>query len=667
MRASPDEPARLGDFLQQRHEEILALWEQALRALPAARPLSSSTLRDHIPLLLERVAEIVRTVHEPGSVALDDLADLHALDRLETGFDLGGAARELSLLRDVALELWEPYAAGRDACEAVREVRRFDAALDVVVERSVERYARARERTLVALDQVSSAALGSGDLEHFLPRLLEVVLTTTASADSAYVMLRDEGSDVFRVRAAAGTAAERSNGFSVRIGEGFAGKVAQRREPMLLHDASSDPVVLNPAIRGEQVHAVYGVPLVHAEEVVGVAKLASRSAWDFSDDDKQLFRAMAQRATSIIVQAQLVAREREALDAARRSAGELRHVMEVTPDLLAVVGRDGYLKRVNPAFSVVLGLSEAALLAKPWLEFVHSEDRSKAEAEVRTVFGGSPARRFTFRVVRSDGAVRWLAFHASAEPDVDTFVAVGRDVTEERERTEFEHQLIGIVSHDLRNPLSTILMSSTALMRRVDDLDERTIKAIGRIHAAGERASALIRDLLDFTKARRAGGIAIAPQLLDLHTHARKVAEDVRAFHPERSIDFDQRGDVEGYWDPARIAQVVENLVSNAFKYGSPDTPVVVRTLGGERWVRLEVHNAGPPIDPALLPHIFEPLRQAGRTWGVGGGGGVGLGLYIVDHIVRAHGGSVDVHSTVADGTTFIVRLPREPPIQAQT
>jgi signal transduction histidine kinase len=199
-------------------------------------------------------------------------------------------------------------------------------------------------------------------------------------------------------------------------------------------------------------------------------------------------------------------------------------------------------------------------------------------------------------------------------------------------------------------------------VRRLGELDERTSRAVARIHAAAERASALIRDLLDFTKARTAGGIAITPQPLDLHQQARRVAQEVHAIHPTRALDIQQQGEGEGYWDPARIAQVVENLVSNAFKYGAEDAPVVVRTLGGERWVRLEVHNGGKAIDPALLPHIFEPLRQGAAAGAVGGVTGVGLGLYIVDHIVRAHGGTIDVHSTPSEGTTFIVRLPREPP-----
>lgn len=661
MQPSRQQALRLCDFLQQRQEDILARWERALRRSDAAGSVPESALRDHVPELLRRIGDVVRTV-QPARASLDDLPDLHALDRLATGFDLRAAADELALLRDVALELWQPHAVGHDAAAAVEEIRRFNRAVDEVIARSVDRYARARARTLMALDRVSSAALDNDDVAQFLPRLLEVILETTATADSAYLLLRDEGSDTFRVRAAAGADAELSRGFAVRVGQGFAGEIARRREPMLVHDASTDPLVLNPALRRENVHALFGVPLVHRGEVVGVAKLASRSAYDFSADDKHLFVTMAQRATALIVQAHLIARERDAVAAERRSEGELGHLMHVSPDMLAIVGADGHLKRINPAFSTVMGYSEAELLARPYGDFVHPYDRERVAAEARAVLAGSPSRRFVFRVVRNDGAVRRVSFNASGEANADAFVAVGRDVTEERERSEFEQQLIGIVSHDLRGPLHAILLSSAALAHRSAAMDPKALAAVRRIHSAAEQAAALTRDLLDFTRARVAGGIGVTPRPLDLHALARGVAEDVHTLFPRRELRLEPRGDGRGRWDPARLAQVVENLVSNAFKYGAPDAPVVVRTAGDDGgWVRLEVHNEGAPIPPALLPHVFEPLRQGKRAGAVGGAAGIGLGLYIVDHLVRAHGGTIDVRSTAEEGTTFGVTLPRAP------
>jgi PAS domain S-box-containing protein len=336
---------------------------------------------------------------------------------------------------------------------------------------------------------------------------------------------------------------------------------------------------------------------------------------------------------------------------------DLERFFAISPDLLVVLGADGYPKRVNPACTAALGYSERELLERPYLELFHPEDRAEARIAVEKVLGGQGAVRVTLRMLRCDGQARWFTFDAFAEKGASKLAVVGRDVTDERSRAEFEQQLVGIVSHDLRNPLTAIVVTAATLLTRHRDLDERTLRAVARIRSTAERAMVLVRDLLDFTKARTAGGIAVAPEPMDLHEVARTAAAEVQNAFPDRELRYEQSGEGEGVWDPARIGQVVSNLVSNAFKYGAADAPVVLRTSGEDGTVRLEVHNRGAPIDPALLPHIFEPLRQ-GRTGG-GSVAGVGLGLYIVERAVHAHGGRIDVFSTQEDGTAFVVHLPR--------
>jgi signal transduction histidine kinase len=171
----------------------------------------------------------------------------------------------------------------------------------------------------------------------------------------------------------------------------------------------------------------------------------------------------------------------------------------------------------------------------------------------------------------------------------------------------------------------------------------------------------MIRDLLDFTQARFAGGIPVAVQPVDLHDVVTQVVEELEHTHPERTLRLTREGDTRGAWDPDRIAQVVANLASNAIKYSPSDTPVTVRTRGEEEAVVLEVHNGGAPIAPELLPHLFKPLSRGVAKVDVQTRS-IGLGLFIVDSIVRAHGGRIDVRSSEAEGTTLTVRLPREPP-----
>jgi signal transduction histidine kinase len=230
---------------------------------------------------------------------------------------------------------------------------------------------------------------------------------------------------------------------------------------------------------------------------------------------------------------------------------------------------------------------------------------------------------------------------------------------ETRKRADFERQLIGIVSHDLRNPLSAIALTAEALEHQV--ADEQQKRGIRRIRQSANRATRMIRDLLDFTQVRQGGGITIQRTAADLHEVVRVVVDEVRAARPDRSIEMARSGSGAGQWDSDRLAQVVSNLLGNALQYSPPDTPVRVETHGEADSLVLKVHNFGSAISQALLPRIFEPMER-GAALVDQAGSSVGLGLYIVRHLVLAHGGTVDVHSTAAEGTTFTVRLPRSPP-----
>jgi len=167
-----------------------------------------------------------------------------------------------------------------------------------------------------------------------------------------------------------------------------------------------------------------------------------------------------------------------------------------------------------------------------------------------------------------------------------------------------------------------------------------------------------VRDLLDFTRARMGGGIPVVRRPLDLHALVRSTLQEVEAAQPERGLSLTVQGNAQGSWDERRLGQVVQNLVGNAQKYGSEDAPVQVTVRGEDEHVLLEVHNGGAPIPAELLPRIFEPL-QRGAVGADPHDHSVGLGLFIVKHLVEAHGGQVSVCSTEQAGTTFTVRLPR--------
>jgi signal transduction histidine kinase len=251
-------------------------------------------------------------------------------------------------------------------------------------------------------------------------------------------------------------------------------------------------------------------------------------------------------------------------------------------------------------------------------------------------------------------------------PTAEGIAVFFRDVSEERrseaalkQQAEFEQQLVGIVSHDLRNPLNVIQLASTVLLQSGEH-DERTMKALARIASSTGRAIRLVRDLLDFTQARLGGGIPIVPKALDLHVLARQTMDEVQTTHPERDLELAACGNGEGVWDPDRLAQVLTNLISNALKYSPPNTPVRVQTDGFGDEIELRVHNWGAPIPAEARARLFQPMHRASAQVSPAERS-VGLGLFIVKEIVTGHGGRIDVRSDEPDGTTFTVRLPRGP------
>jgi len=377
-------------------------------------------------------------------------------------------------------------------------------------------------------------------------------------------------------------------------------------------------------------------------------------------------RIGGQVAAAVVVNTDIT--ERYAVEESlRRSEEELRTLADSIPQAVWTTSADGALTYANSAMVHYTGLRLEELLGTGFLRMLAPDTREQSAGLMARYLGEGQPYECEMCWLRIDGAMRWHLVRVvplkSSSGTVMRWLGTATDVhdlrqshSEAQRRADFEQQLIGIVSHDLRNPLSAILLGVTALVRR-EGLDDKSRKSLLRIQSSAERAVRMIRDLLDFTQARLGGGIPLKRQRADLHLVTRNVLEEVEATNPGREVVTRHSGDGQGEWDADRIAQVIQNLVTNALKYSPPDTPVRVEAVGEDGWVTLSVHNLGEPIS-TKRGSLFEPLQratsdvdQAGRS--------VGLGLYIVDQIVRAHGGSVAVRSGVTEGTTFTVKLPR--------
>lgn len=218
---------------------------------------------------------------------------------------------------------------------------------------------------------------------------------------------------------------------------------------------------------------------------------------------------------------------------------------------------------------------------------------------------------------------------------------------------------LGMLGHDLRNPLGAINMSAQLLTRELAP-ESRLARAAGIIHRTGLQMSELIDDLLDFTRTRLGQGIPIQCAPTSMTEVARQAVAQACAEHPAHDIALDAPHDIRGQWDPARIRQVFSNLIGNAVKHGDRAAPITVVVSGDAETAHATVSNHGEPIAPEDIPHIFEPLhRSPASASGDRHHAGLGLGLYITQEIVHAHQGTVAVSSSREHGTTFTVKLPR--------
>ncbi len=232
---------------------------------------------------------------------------------------------------------------------------------------------------------------------------------------------------------------------------------------------------------------------------------------------------------------------------------------------------------------------------------------------------------------------------------------LARELHEKTETLRLNEMLTAVLSHDLRNPLNAVLTSALLIQRRSSEQPVRDTAA--RILSSGKRMSRMIEDMLDMARARLAGGIPVKREPADLGALIDRVVGEIRSAFPDRAIEVTRKGDLNGGWDGERLAQVVSNLLGNALQHGEQHKTVAIAADGtaGDT-VELTVSNTGT-IPPDVLPQLFDPFRGAQRQ--TGRTEGLGLGLYIVQQIIHAHAGTVEVDSGPDDRTTFKVRIPR--------
>lgn len=804
-------------------------WTHEMQTLSPARDLSRSVLVDHLPEVLTHIAGWVDSAHRGQDVSLVNAPGIHAIDRLARGFELDEVVEEYSILRRCTFDLWEQTVG---PSPELRELSRLDRALDQSMVEATVRYARARSRMLKALDRISDAALGSEDIDEFLTQLLRATLETMEASDTAAVYLK--GDDHLRIRAAVGQDEDLARGRTLKIGEGFAGAVAAEGKPLFTRSAETDARVKSESIRKRGVKALYGIPLVHDGQVIGVAETGSVSANEFSEEDMLLLRTMAHRATTVIIQARLVGARRRAEAELSESEARFQALADNIPQLAWMADESGWISWYNQRWYEYTGTTLEDMQGWGWQKVHHPDHLARVVEKVRHHFETGEIWEDTFPLRGKDGRYRWFLSRAIPLRDdrgvLVKWIGTNTDVTEERflrsatgvlaasldfretlasiatlavpaladwcavelvteggtteqlavehidrSKVELAHELrrrfppdpdapggvahvlrtgqpelyedltdtcltqlarspehaailrglglrsamitpmvargrtvgaisfisaesgrrytprdldtaqelalraalaldnarlfreaqeaarareeiLAVVSHDLRNPLSTIQMSTELLLSGTVGSNERSRWQLGVVHRAVGRMERLIGDLLDMASIQ-AGRLALETQVQPAEPIVVEAIELNQALAAEQGIEIERESRVGGLQvlgDRQRIMQVFSNLIGNAIKFCPPGERITVSARREDGQLHFSVSDTGPGISEQELPHIFEPYWSADRH----ASQGTGLGLFIAKGIIEAHGGRIWAESTVGVGSTFHFTLP---------
>ena len=527
-------------------------------------------------------------------------------------------------------------------------------------------------RRLIALERIATAALEMQDFHTLLEELLQAFIGAADATEFAAILLRE--GDWLRIEATAGFEKDPTVGFKIRLGEGFAGRVAQARRPMEVRDPTPDALV-SPWLRAKEPRILYGTPLLHEGQVLGVAYVGSTQSQSFSDAEKRIFLAAAERAALAV--------------ARRQELSRLNDILTAAPGCIAIVRAEDYeYTFANPACGELFGSElvgqklgergfgplalEVVRAARERSETVYLNEL-QIDADRTAEATDSPRYvRLTAHPLRhSAGAVERVLIFADdltaqveARRQIEAAQAARAQLLEQeraaRQAAELasvaKDEFLATVSHELRTPLHAILGWVSLARLKGGTEAERALEIVERNARAQAR---IVEDVLEFSRMSK-GMIRLSVARIDLGDVIRAALDSARPAAEARDITLglDLQLPCRLMGDPERLQQVVWNLLSNAIKFTRSGGRIEVHASCAASMVTLRVTDTGQGIDPDFLPFVFESFRQAdGST--TRRHGGLGLGLAIVRQIVQGHGGTISAHSEgLGHGAMFVVELP---------
>ena len=539
---------------------------------------------------------------------------------------------------------------------------------------------------LTAEHATAHALVSAETIDQAIPKILEAICGSLGWEHGAYWTI-ERGANVLRCTETWSPPGvqfpafdEISRGSTFERGVGLPGRVWASGDPSWIPDVTKDSNFPRaPIAAREGLHAAFGFPVRLRGEVQSVLEFFSREIRQPDDELLSMLNAVGNQIGMFIDR--------------RRAQDELDRFFSLSLDMFCIAGFDGYFKRLNSAWERVLGYSEPELLARPWLDFVHPDDRAATIAAGAQIAGGQGLIMFENRYLHKDGTLRWLLWSAAPVPDRQIIYAAARDITERKEAeetlallvreleiskrkaeegTEAKSAFLANMSHEIRTPLNAVLgMTSLALGTKLSAEQTDYLKTA---KSSAEALLELVNDVLDFSK--------IEARKLDLESAPFDVRDTVgdavkllahRASEKGLELAYDVASDVPDrlVGDAARLRQVLLNIVGNAIKFTTAGEVVASVTLDRESHesdikLHFAVRDTGIGIPHDKIAYVFRAFTQADAST-TRRYGGTGLGLAISQRLVELMNGRLWVESEVGVGSTFHFTAVFRPAEEAET
>ena len=510
------------------------------------------------------------------------------------------------------------------------------------------------------------------ELEEMIKRLMAKTCMMLQGEKAVFMLYDEDDGELIAAKPALGFTDQEVKAFRVPAAHGISGEVFRDQKPIILYDAVTDTRTVRENVALLKISNGLCVPLVVEKREEDTNKVIERRVigvlWVFNkrfgnvfiQEDVSLLTRMAHNLASVVASAKMY---REIIE----EKEELEHVIESVYAGIVMVHTNGRIMQMNSSGRMMLGVDQNERLAGDYATIIKSEavqsvlKRSLDEsAELQEEISlPSPEDADEERIYQVQTATV-----NSEEQGVIGVVAIFNDITEIRGIERMKTAFVSTVSHELRTPLTSIKGFISTLLQDVDGFyDKDTVHEFYTIiDQECDRLTRLISDLLNVSRIEAGRALDLNPQPVQVSDIVDKVVAAQKSYTNKHEFAVDMEQDLPTIVaDTDKIDQILTNLTNNAVKYSPNGGVITVSGRKSDGRIRMAVSDQGMGIPKEHLEKVFDRFHRIDNrdTRKVGG---TGIGLYLVKHLVEAHGGKIWVESEVGKGSSFIFELPKCPP-----